>query len=268
MSDQNMNSNVIANNELMANNKPNLWNIYLMEAKTETMRLFRTPGFSIPTLLFPIMFYTFFGILFSMNKASMPTYLMATYATFGVIGPALFSFGVGIAIERGQGWFDLKEVSPMPASAYIFSRIALTFIFSILIIMLLFFIGAIFGGVQLMRWQWILMAITLVLGSLPFCAIGMTLGLFLKSSSAPATVNLVYLPMGFLSGLWLPITLLPEFMQTFANLLPPYHLAQLTLKIVEMDVGAPIMLHLGVLLAYTSLFMFLAIKAYSKKDKQ
>jgi len=248
--------------------KPNLLNIYIMEAKTETTRLFRTPGFSIPTILFPLMFYTFFGILFSMNKATMPTYLMATYATFGVIGPALFSFGVGIAIERGQGWFDLKEISPMPASAYIISRIILTLIFSLIIIILLFLLGAVFGEVRLFRSQWLLMMITLLLGSLPFCAIGMTLGLYLKASSAPATVNLIYLPMGFLSGLWLPITFLPDFMQQFANLLPPYHLAQLVLKIVGMDIGAPIFLHIGILAAYTLVFMFLALKAYNKKDKQ
>ncbi len=247
--------------------KPNLLRIYLLEAKTESLRLMRTPGFSIPTLLFPIIFYTFFGIIFSMGQ-SMPTYFMATYATFGVIGPALFSFGVGIAVERGQGWFDLKEVSPMPASAYIFARVALTFIFSIMIIMLLFLIGALLGGVELMRSQWILMALVLILGSLPFCAIGMTLGLFLKSSSAPATINLIYLPMGFLSGLWIPITFLPTFMQNFANLLPPYHLAQLSLKVIEMDIGAPVALHISVLAAYSLLFIFLAGKAYYKKDKQ
>ncbi|MEP1742402.1 MAG: ABC transporter permease [Kangiellaceae bacterium] len=248
--------------------KPSLLKIFYLEAKTETIRLFRTPGFSIPTLLFPVMFYTFFGIVFSMNPATMPTYLMITYAVFGVIGPALFSFGVGIAIERGQGWFDLKEVSPMPASAYIVSRIALTFIFSTAIIVLLFGIGAVFGEVRLFHSQWITLAAIFIFGSLPFCAIGMTLGLYLKASSAPATVNLIYLPMGFLSGLWLPINFLPEFMQQFANLLPPYHLAQLALKVTDMDLGFPIILHISVLAAYTLLFVFLAVKAYHKKDKQ
>ena len=252
----------------LINDKPNLLNIFYLEAKTETMRLMRTPGFSIPTLLFPIMFYTFFGIIFSMNPTSMPTYLMATYAVFGVIGPALFSFGVGIAIERGQGWFNLKEVSPMPASAYIVSRITLTFIFALAIIVLLFAIGAIFGNVRLLQWQWLSLALILVIGSLPFCAIGMTLGLYLKANSAPATVNLIYLPMGFLSGLWLPINFLPEFMQQFANVLPPYHLAQLALKIIDMDLGYPVILHVGVLSAYTIVFIFLAIKAYYKKDKK
>ena len=248
--------------------KPNLINIFFMEAKIETTRLFRTPGFSIPTLLFPVMFYTFFGILFTMNKATMPTYLMTTYATFGVIGPALFSFGVGIAIERGQGWFDLKEISPMPASAYIISRVVLTLLFSLIIIILLFSIGAFFGGVRLYHSQWLLLMVILLLGSLPFCAIGMTLGLYLKASSAPATVNLIYLPMGFLSGLWLPINFLPEFMQQFANLLPPYHLAQLALKVIDMDLGAPIFLHISVLGVYSFVFTILALKAYNKKDKQ
>jgi len=253
-------------NQILAT--PNLWRIYLLESKTETLRLIRTPGFSVPTILFPVMFYSFFGILFNMNAANMPTYLMVTYGVFGVIGPALFSFGVGIAVERGQGWFDIKEVSPMPASAYVFARVALTLSFSLLIILLLFFMGAVFAEVRLFHSQWLLIALILMLGSLPFCAIGMTLGLYLKSTSAPATVNLIYLPMGFLSGLWFPINFLPDFMQSFANLLPAYHLAQLALKVVDMDNGANLWLHLAVLLAYTFLFLLLAVKAYYKKDKQ
>jgi len=250
------------------NNRPNIFKIYYLEAKTETTRLFRTPGFMLPTLLFPLMFYVFFGVVFSMDPGTMPTYLMITYSVFGVIGPALFSFGVGIAIERGQGWFDLKEVSPMPASAYIVSRVTLTFIFSAAIILLLFGIAFAFGGVRLMIGQWLALAFIFIVGSLPFCAIGMTLGLYLKASSAPATVNLIYLPMGFLSGLWLPINLLPEFLQQFANALPPYHLAQLALKVTDMDIGKPILRHLAVLAAYTLVFVALALMAYNKKDKQ
>lgn len=253
-------------NTMTITEKPNLLKIYILEAKTEFMRLIRTPGFSIPTLLFPIMFYTFFGIVFSMSPA-MPTYLMVTYGVFGVIGPALFSFGVGIAVERGQGWFNLKEVSPMPASAYVFARVALTFIFSFIIICLLYFMAAVFAGVELYKSQWLLIALILIIGSLPFCAIGMYLGLSLKSSAAPATVNLIYLPLGFLSGLWIPITMFPELMQSLANLLPPYHLAQLALKVIDMDVGDSVYLHLGVIALYSIVFIYLATKAYYKKDK-
>lgn len=246
---------------------PNYWNIYYLEAKTEILRLLRTPGFMIPTLLFPVMFYTFFGIIFTMNAATMPTYLMVTYGVFGVIGPPLFSFGVGIAVERGQGWFDLKEVSAMPASAYVFARIVLTLTFSMMIILLLFSMGAFFGDVLLFRHQWLLIAVILLFGSLPFCAIGMALGLLLKSNSAPAVVNLIYLPMGFLSGLWLPINLFPEIMQVMANILPSYHLAQLALKVTDQDIGGNLWWHLSVLLVYSVVFIVLSLRAYNKKDK-
>lgn len=254
--------------ELQNTKKPSLIKIYVMESKSEIVRILRTPGFYLPALLFPIMFYLFFGVFFSMNPATMPTYLLATYGTFGVIGPALFSFGVGIAVERGQGWFDIKEASPMPASAYIVSRIAVTMLFSLAVIILLFALGAVFGDVRLYTTQWLMLALVLLLGSLPFCAIGLALGLYLKSNSAPAVVNLIYLPMAFLSGLWVPINFFPQLMQDIANFLPAFHLAQLSLKIVDMDLGGNTFFHIGVMLAYFIAFMALAAKAYYKKDKQ
>ncbi|MCJ8268799.1 MAG: ABC transporter permease, partial [Psychrosphaera sp.] len=176
-------------------------------------------------------------------------------------------FGVGVAVERGQGWFDVKEASPMPASAYIVARIAVTIVFSLAIVICLYTIGATLGGVRLQHWQWLLMALIFVLGSLPFCAIGLAMGLYLKSNSAPAVVNLTYLPMAFLSGLWVPITMFPETLQTIANFLPPFHLSQLALKVVDMDVGGDIGFHIGVLVAYSVAFFTLAMMAYNKKDK-
>lgn len=244
-----------------------LLNIYRMETKMETTRLLRSPGFAIPSLLFPLMFYIFFGIMFHVGGVNAPTYMLASYGTFGVIGPALFSFGVGIAVERGQGWFDVKEASPMPASAYLVARMGVSLAFSLVVIASLFLIAAVFAGVRFELSQWLLLAAVLFAGSLPFCAFGMTLGLYLKSSSAPAVVNLIYLPMSFLSGLWVPINFFGPNMQLAANFLPPYHLSQLAHKVVGGDLGGSLWYHLGFLLAFTLVFLFLALKAYNKKDK-
>lgn len=40
---------------------------------------------------------------------------------------------------------------------------------------------------------------------------------------------MIYLPMSFCGGLWVPIMILPHVMQKFALLLPTYHLSQLVL---------------------------------------
>ena len=83
------------------------------------------------------------------RRSWRPTYMLATYGAFGVIGCALFGFGVGVAIERGQGWMRLKRVSPMPALAYFVAKIAMSASFATVIVAALFVLGATFGGVRM-----------------------------------------------------------------------------------------------------------------------
>ncbi|NVJ51131.1 MAG: ABC transporter permease [Gammaproteobacteria bacterium] len=239
--------------------------IYYLEAKFEFLKAIRVPAFTLPSLIFPAMFYIFFGLMF--NSGSHPqhaAYLMATYAVFGIIGPALFSFGVGVAIEKDQGWLQLKQASPMPISAYFFARAVSAALFGLVIVMLLFTLGALFGDVRFTHAEWLLSLLALILGSLPFAALGLLLGLSVKGQAAAAVVNLIYLPMAFLSGLWLPIQMLPDFFQYFAWIFPAFHLAQIVLAIQEQSLGYPIVVHLLSLVAMTLLFVALAMRAYRR----
>ncbi|HEX7111355.1 MAG TPA: hypothetical protein VF216_02845 [Mizugakiibacter sp.] len=63
-----------------------------------------------------------------------------------------------------------------------------------------------------------------VLGVLPFCALGMFVGTLIKGQGAPGLLDLIYLPMSFLSGLWLPLPVLPQLPQRIAPAWPSYHL--------------------------------------------
>ncbi|WP_395373933.1 ABC transporter permease [Marinicella sp. W31] len=240
--------------------------IYTLEAKTEFLKVFRMPAFAIPSLIFPMMFYIFFALVFNRGgmNGQVPMYMLATYGVFGIIGPAIFAFGVGVAIEKDQGWLALKQCSPMPISAYFFARIVTAMLFALIIVISLFTIGALFGNVRMTSSQWLFTLILLILGCLPFCAIGLWLGLALKGQTAPAVVNLIYLPMAFLSGLWIPIQMFPAALQNAAWALPPFHLAQLVLKIQDNDLGYPWWVHTGILLVMTLIFLFLAMRAFKK----
>ncbi len=240
--------------------------IYFLEAKTEFLKAFRMPAFAVPSLVFPLMFYVFFALVFNRGgmNGQMPAYLLATYGVFGIIGPAIFSFGVGVAIEKDQGWLALKQCSPMPISAYFFARIVTAMLFALIIVISLFVIGAVFGEVRMSNMQWAAMLLMLILGCLPFCAMGLWLGLALKGQTAPAVVNLIYLPMAFLSGLWIPVQMFPMWLQQAAWALPPFHLAQLVLKIQHNDLGYAWWLHAGALLLMTLLFLWLAIRAFKR----
>ena len=62
---------------------------YALEAKYELLKVLRMPGYAIPSIAFPAMFYLLFGVMFgrgTVGGMSMATYLIATYGAFGVIG--------------------------------------------------------------------------------------------------------------------------------------------------------------------------------------
>ena len=119
--------------------------IYVLEARAQFLTLSRTPGFTIPTLVFPLMFYVFFGVVMSFSPTA-PTYLLATYGVFGLIGPALFGFGVGFANERDSGALLLKQTTPMPVAAYLVARVAAALVFGMVIVTGLFLLGGLRRG--------------------------------------------------------------------------------------------------------------------------
>jgi ABC-2 type transport system permease protein len=81
---------------------------------------------------------------------------------------------------------------------------------------------------------------------------GMAIGYFAKPNSAPGLVNLIYLPMSFCSGLWIPLFMLPHGLQVLAKVLPPYHLSQLALNAVGMaNNPTPAWGHVEALIAFT-----------------
>lgn len=207
--------------------------VYLREAAFQFRTLVRTPAFALPTLLFPALLYAFFGLLNGGHPAPIAAHMLATYGVFGVMAPALFGIGVGVATERERGILALKRVAPMPPPAYLFAKTATVMLFALLIVLSLFCLGTLLGGVLLPATEWGLLGLTLVIGTLPFCALGLAVGLRAGGQSAAALINVIYLPMAFLSGLWAPLRLFPPWLRDVASLLPAYHLSRIALGVVH-----------------------------------
>ena len=247
----------------------NPFKIYWLEAKYEFLKSLRLPVFALSTILFPTLFYVFFGLTFGQGNfgpINVATYYLVSYGTFGVIGAALFGFGAGVAAERGQGWMRLKQASPTPPLAYFVAKLFLAAMFSSIIFFLLWVLGFLFGEVRLGFLQILSLWGILVFGTLPFAAIGLAIGYSVGPNSAPAIVNLVYLPMAFASGLWIPIQALPNFIQNIAPFLAPYHLVQLALSVIGADRGESTASHLMVLAIYTVIFLIIAVILYRKDE--
>lgn len=236
--------------------------IYRKEAWYDLLSVWRTPGFVIPSLAFPTVFYLFFGVVFNSGAAS--AYMLVTYGCFGIMGPAMFNFAMNIASDRAHGWLTLKRLSPMPTAAYLMAKFTTALVFSLLIIIALFSIAVVFADVRLHSGQWLLLALVLLLGTAPFALIGLILGLTLSDKAAPGVVNLIYLPMALLSGLWLPIHMLPTALQQASWIWPSYHLSQIGLKIIDMDQGYALWTHLLVLLLTSVLLAVITVSVFRR----
>jgi ABC-2 type transport system permease protein len=236
--------------------------IYLKEAKYEFLKYLRLRVYTISVLSFPLMFYVLFGLVLNAHQAIAGTrvsvYLIPSYGTFGVIAASLFATAAGLAADRGLGWLEVKRASPMPPFAYFTAKLFTSVVFSTVVVLSLFALAIAFGGVRMPLRAWVNLLATLVAGSLPFSAMGLALGYFSGPNSAPATINLIYLPMSFASGLWVPFMFLPKVVQTMARILPPYHLSQLALAIVGAGTGEPALRHWGVLAAFTMICLGVA----------
>src|SRR5579885_2411958 len=211
---------------------------YLLEAHFEFLRVLRTPAFAVPTLLFPPMFYLLFGLLLNRGNHDAAQYLFATYSVFGVMAPGLFGFGVGVAVERERGWLSLKRVAPMPL-----------------------------GGVRLALAQWLLLGAIAAFGVLPFCALGLVIGSRANAAAAPAIVNFIYLPMAFLSGLWIPLSMLPGVLSQIAPLWPAYHLAELALGVIgQGSSSGSVPWHILALVAFTAACFAIARRRLARAE--
>ena len=234
--------------------------VYALEGKLEFLRLLRAPSFALPTLIFPPMFYLLAVMLSGRGGAGFQPniYLLATLGVSGAMSPGLFGFGVTVAMDRERGWLTLKRAQPMPAGVYVAGKLMMAMLFAVIIFSIMAVLGLTLGGVRLPLNAWLLLFVVEVLGVMPFCAIGMFVGSLVSGQAAPAVANLIYLPMAILSGLWMPLAILPAVIGNIAPLWPAFHLGRLALAAVGQAPGASILPHVAALAAFTGVFLALA----------
>lgn len=236
--------------------------LYLGETRYALVRLWRNPGLSIPSLLFPMAFYLLAGYVFgafATDNANAPTYLLGGFATMGAMSPGMFVLGIVFASEREQGLYQLRRAMPAPPSALLFGNLAMAGVVTLAAVLTLIAAAAGLGVVALSAPDMLAIAGISALGAIPFCAMGLLLGATLSAKAAPGIVNVVYLLMLYLSGLFIP---LPEAISGVVLVSPAFYLHQLMLESIGADnflVGGAAT-HVVVLVAVTVLCFGLAMR--------
>lgn len=207
-----------------------IWRAYYAEAKYEFLRMLRAPAFALPFLVMPPAIYLLFGVVMTQDAIvrdpAIANYLFSGFSVFAVIGPAIFGVGCPVAIERDAGLLRLKQALPLPPGSYLIAKMVMSMLFAALAMASIVVTALLAGKITLSGQQIAIMTLTMVIGVLPFCALGLLIGAYASGSASPAFANLAYLPMLWLSGLFMP---LPKFLQSWALIWPAFHLNQVAL---------------------------------------
>jgi ABC-2 type transport system permease protein len=206
------------------------------ETRAKLLSRLRSPAFSVLSIVLPTMFFALFYGIFSgqagNHAAEFGRYILATYSTYAVANVMVFNFGIGIANERGQKQDLLQRAMPLPGWVATLAQVLFSLVFALLALIVLYAYAFTIGGVRLGLGSLLWFTVKLLLGSFPMMGLGMAIGYSTSANAAPAVTNLVYLPMSFIAGIFIPINQLPNAIQTVGKLLPLYHYSQLPLETV------------------------------------
>jgi ABC-2 type transport system permease protein len=243
----------------------------LAQTYAQLLGYLRTPAFSVTSLALPLMLFVFFGLPNAQKHfpdgSSVGAYLLASFGAYAVSSMMVFSFGIGVAQARGLKVDLLQRATPLPPAVAISANILNALVFALAALILLFLFGALVGGVAEPVGVWFNLTWRLLIGAIPLIGLGMSLGYSAGPGSAPAVVNLIYLPMAFASGIFIPIDQMPDFIQKLAPWLPLYHYAQLGWGVVghANESLSRTALALGI---WTVILLVLAVRAYSADQQR
>ena len=241
----------------------------LAAVRAELRKVIRVPAFMVPIVAFPILFFAMFGLPNASRTIagiSVGAYLMASYGAYSIMATALVTFGVSIASERALGWNRLLRVTPLSTSAYFGAKSLMVLMVGGMALVALFSFGFLVAHVALPILTWLRLGTVLLFGMLPFVLLGIAIGYAVGPSAAATIANLIFLPLSFASGLFMPLEFLPRAVQNVAPFLPSYHVAQLGWNAIGSGDGRGAGPHLLWIGAYSAVFAMMALVAYRRDE--
>jgi len=199
-----------------------------MQVRSDLKVFVRNPAALFFTAILPVIFLTMFVAIFGNERAGgefgdikVSTLQVPAFIALAVVSASFVSLAIGLTISRESG--VLKRVRATPVSPWIVfaGRIATAVISALAVTAILCAIGAIAFGVTLPTTTLPSLLVALLLGAFSFCALGIAYtGLIPSEDAAPAMTNAVVLPLYFISGVFVPVSQLPEGLRRVADVLP------------------------------------------------
>jgi ABC-2 type transport system permease protein len=176
----------------------------------ELVRTLRNRRVMVFSLAFPVILYLLIAGPSKDEQSlggtgiSAPLYFMIGLASFGTIN-AMLSSGARIAAERTAGWNRQLRITPLTTREYFRAKILTSYMLALVALLALYAAGLSLG-VRLPAGRWLAMTWLILVGLIPFAALGVFIGHLVTADSAGPAVGGATALFAFVGGSWFPIT--------------------------------------------------------------
>lgn len=193
--------------------------------------LFRQPGFWIPTVLFPAMLYAFFGA--NSGGGAWASHAMASFAVYAVLGVGFFQFGVSVAQDRASAFATWQRSLPGHGAFLWIARVLASVIFVTIAVALVVAVSLAMTDISLPATAWARLGAVCLMATIAATVMGIALGSVASARAAVPLANLVYLPLAYLGGLWVPPMVMPDVINAISVWTPTRAMGELAWAAIE-----------------------------------
>jgi ABC-2 type transport system permease protein len=238
--------------------------------KDQMLQHLRAPGYLVPTLAMPAVFFFLFQ-----GAGEHPvgnTFTMASYMMWAILAVAFFQFGVGIASERSTPWESFLRTLPLPPLLRLAGRLLAAMVFAIVAATIVVAVGYLTTPITVAADRWLPLAAALLAGGVTMAFGGIAIGYWFSHKAAQPVATMAWLLLAYLGGLWAAPSNLPSWTENISPYLPTRLWGNITWPSVLGDTtsltasfNTSLADWLG-LAAYAALFAALAVWGYRRDE--
>jgi ABC-2 type transport system permease protein len=193
------------------------------------MKVFvRNPAALFFTAILPVIFLTMFVAIFGNAPAGgeygdirIATLQVPAFIALAVVSASFVSLAMGLTNVRENGVLKRVRATPVAPGIVFAGRIGTAVVSALVVTAILCAIGGLAFNVTLPTTKLPGLLVTLFVGAGAFCALGIAYTCLIPSEdAAPAMTNAVVLPLYFVSGVFVPVSQLPDGLRRVADVLP------------------------------------------------
>jgi ABC-2 type transport system permease protein len=197
------------------------------QIRYEQRSYWRNRGRGVFTFVFPLMFLVIFASLDKgqhvASRGGIPydDFFVPGILAYGVIATTFVNMAISTAILRDEGVLKRMQGTPLPRWAYIAARIGSTVLIMLAITVAVLGLGVIAYGLKFRLATLPGVILVLLVGTAAFTTLGIGITRFIPNAeAAPVVVNLMILPLTFISSIWFPNDSLPGWLKQIASFFP------------------------------------------------